>query len=211
MKYLYKYILPDVDWKINVPKNCVKMSIRLIGGGGSASFDGNNIIGGSSGGEVVAKFNSPSVNDDIIVRLGLGGPFQITSDNNVIRPNSGQHSTLTVKGDLIAVAGGSVYGLGGGTDTIENKYCWFKAFHGEDGSGNKRGQTLTNWYEDDGYETMRGNNCYFADSYVQGDAGSLADADGKQGDGGMGKEFSNGARYLGAGGHGYCLVWTETI
>jgi len=208
---MHKYILPSVDWKISVPQNCVKLNVRLVGGGSSASFDGRNIIGGGSGGEVVAKFNSPSVHDVIVVRLGTGGPFQITSDNSVTRANPGQHGTLTVNNTLIAVAGGSVYGRGGGTDVSENKYCWFKTFNGEDGGINKRGQTLTNLYEDDGYETMRGNNSYYGDAYVQGDAGSLADADGKQGDGGMGKEFTNGARYLGAGGHGYCLVWTETV
>jgi len=168
----------------------------MLGGASSASFDGKSVIGGACGGNVIAIFNAPSVNDNIVVKLGLGGPFKISDNNDIVNANPGQDSILSVNGETVAIAKGacSVSGASGGdTTTFENKYCTFKTSRGQDGTVGKRGMTS------------------YGDAQLQSpdvDFFELSDYDGNRGNGGLGVEF-HGAKYFGAGSHGYAMSWAD--
>lgn len=132
------YILPVVNHKIEIPPNCLQLVIQMCGGASSASFDGNSIIGGACGGNIIARFNAPSINDEIVLKLGMGGGFKISENNEIVNANPGQDSILMVNGEIVAIAQGAQGSQGGDTVTYENKYCTFKMSRGQDGSTGKR-------------------------------------------------------------------------
>lgn len=187
------YKLPTVERKIKAPPNCTTMFINLLGGSSSASFDGKSVIGGACGGSVIAMFNAPSVNDNIVIKLGLGGPFKISDNNDIVNANPGQDSILSVNGEIVAIARGASGPQGGDTTTFENKYCTFKTSRGQDGTVGKRGMTS---YGD-------------VQLLPHDDLFELSDYDGNKGNGGLGVEFYNDAKYLGAGSHGYAMNWAD--
>ena len=191
------YTLPMVNHTIEIPPNCKQLVIQFVGGASSASFDGKSIIGGACGGNIIAKFNAPSINDEIVLKLGLGGGFQISENDKIVNANSGQDSILTINGEIVAIARCGQGNQGGDTVTYENKYCTFKTNRGQDGSTGKR---ATSQFE----YTQTSVDEYFIE---------LNDCDGVRGNGGVGiKSYSNKTNYglyLGAGSHGYAMSWKD--
>lgn len=187
------YKLPVVNHKIEIPPNCKELVIKFVGGASSASFDGKSIIGGACGGNIIARFNAPSVNDAIVLKLGLGGTFKISDNDEIVNANSGQDSILMVNDEIVAIARGSQGSQGGDTVTYENKYCTFKTSRGQDGSTGKRAISIFEYTQSDMIDN------YFIE---------LNDYDGIRGNGGIGVEFYNGM-YLGAGSHGYAMTWKD--
>lgn len=181
----YTYDLPTIEYNYIVPENCTRLVIKMIGGGSSASFDGKEIKGGGSGGEIYIKLVKPIVNDVINVKLGLGGQFQITKENEPCDSNSGQDSILQINGEIVAIARGSYNGKGGGCDSFS------KDIHVCCTSG-----------KESEYERAISSANYF---YIDND-----NSDGYWGDGGLGKKYKNGGVYLGAGGHGHLTLWVDT-
>jgi len=191
------YILPVVNHKIEIPPNCLQLVIQMCGGASSASFDGNSIIGGACGGNIIARFNAPSINDEIVLKLGMGGGFKISENNEIVNANPGQDSILMVNGEIVAIAQGAQGSQGGDMITYENKYCTFKMSRGQDGSTGKR---AISEFE---YTQSSIDDCFI----------ELYDCDGVRGNGGVGiKLYSNKTSYglyLGAGSHGYAKTWKD--
>jgi hypothetical protein len=182
----YSYDLPTIEYNYIVPENCTRIIIKMIGGGSSASFDGKEIKGGGSGGEIYIKLVKPTVKDVINVKLGLGGPFQITKEGDICDFNSGQDSILQINDKIVAIARGSYNGKGGSCDSY-SKDIHVCCTTGKESSNKNRGVSSANYF------------------YIDDD-----NSDGYWGDGGLGKKYKNGGIYLGAGGHGHLTLWVDT-
>lgn len=187
---MYVYDLPIIEYNFIVPENCTEIGIVMIGGGSSASFDGNEIKGGGSGGEIMIKMIKPTPNDVINVKLGLGGKFEIIKDKESCSSNSGQDSVIQINGKTIAIAQGSYNGKGG--------LC--EIFHKDDDIHIKS----TDGKESLNSRAITSANYFYMDTYY------LNEMDGCWGDGGLGKKYNNGGIYLGAGGHGRLTLYVNT-
>lgn len=184
----HTYDLPIVEYNYTIPENCNRLVIKIIGGGSSASFDGKEIKGGGSGGEIFIKIIKPTTNDVINVKLGLGGVFQISKDGEPREFNSGQDSEIKINGKTIAIARGSYNGKGGECEIVhkdENIHICCTL-----GKESKIDRAIS-------------SANYF---YIEED-----NPDGYWGDGGLGKKYKNGGIYLGAGGHGHLTLWADTF
>lgn len=176
----YSYDLPLVEYNVDIPENCTRIVIQMIGGGGSASYIDGVCASGENGAELVVVFDKPNKSDKIVVLLGLGGECQITRDGAGGRctSNPGQESILKVNGQVIAIADGS----SGNVQTFENEYAWFKSVEKDQ---------------------------KFANSCLGSGHFDLKDYDGIKGQGGKARQYGNGGMYLGAGGHGELRMWID--
>lgn len=184
----YTYDLPVIEYNYTVPENCTGIDIQMIGGGSSASFDGKEIKGGGSGGEILISIVKPVPNDVINVKLGLGGKFQITKDSELCNSESGQDSEIQLNGKTIAIARGSYNGKGGTCEIV----------HKDD--DNIRIHCTLGKESTSSVRAMTNSNYFYYDKNI----------DGQWGDGGLGKRYNNGGVYLGTGGHGHLTLWVGT-
>lgn len=188
---MHVYDLPIIEYNFIIPENCTNIGMVMIGGGSSASFDGKNIKGGGSGGEISIEITKPTPNDVINVKLGLGGKFEIIKDTESCSSNSGQDSVIQINGKTIAIAQGSYNGKGGLCEIFhkDDNNIYIKSTDGKE-SLNSRAITSANYFY---------MNTYY-----------LNEMDGCWGDGGLGKKYNNGGIYLGAGGHGRLTLYVNT-
>jgi hypothetical protein len=185
----YTYDLPIIEYNYIVPENCTEIIIEMVGGGSSASFDGKEIKGGGSGGEIRIELVKPTTNDVINVKLGLGGKFQIVKDGEICNSESGQDSEIQINGKTIAIARGSYNGKGGTCEIVhKDDDIHVSCTLGKESTSSVRA-------------ISSGRNYLYFDDNV----------DGHWGDGGLGKKYNNGGVYLGAGGHGYITLWVNTF
>jgi len=187
---MHVYDLPVIEYNFIIPENCTKFGMVMIGGGSSASFDGEKTKGGGSGGEISIEMIKPVPNDVINVKLGLGGKFEITKDNEICNSNSGQDSEVQINGKTIAIARGSYSGKGGTYEIFNNDDNI--QIKGTNGKESINGRAITS------------ANYFYMDSYY------LNEMDGCWGDGGLGKRYNNGGIYLGAGGGGRLTLYVNT-
>lgn len=176
----YTYDLPLVEYSIDIPENCTRIAIQMIGGGGSASYIDGLCASGENGGEIVAIFDKPNKSHKIVVLLGLGGEYQITKDEvgSSCTSNPGQESILKVNDQVIAIASGSSDNV----QTFENEYAWFKSVDDEDQKFGFLG--FTNYLDLRDYNEINGQ-------------------------GGKARQYKNGGIYLGPGGHGALRMWID--